>query len=106
LQLSQYINSNAEKLRKQFVSHEGKEKLTVTTWAELDESQWYEFFTLMIKEIEAHTNPGVVDALKCDFSTTTRVENLLSIATTMDSFKQFFGYSRCIPCCGTLAIEP
>ena len=100
LHFSKYINANSEKMREMFVSHEGKKKLTVTTWNELGEDQWDEFFNLMIKEIEKSTKEGIVDTLKSNFTTTGRVESLLSIASVMDSFKKYFEYGRLIPCCG------
>ncbi len=97
---SKYVNDNAEQMRKLFVSHEGKKMLTVTTENELEESQWDEFFTLMMKEVKANTKNNICDMLSSNFSVTTRVENILSVMTVMDSFKKYFDYGRCIPCCG------
>ena len=105
LQFSKYVNNNSEQLRDLFVSHEGKKKLTVTTANEVSESQWDEFFTLMIGAIRNNTKDEIVDVLKANFSTTGRVENLLSIATVMNSFQKYFDYGRCIPCCGIKAIR-
>lgn len=104
-QFSKYVNDNAEKMRDLFVTHSGKKKLTVTTWDELEESQWDEFFTLMIEAIKNNTKDGVVDSLQANFTTTGRVENIISIATVMDSMKQYFDYGRCIPCCGINAVR-
>ncbi len=100
LHFSKYINANAEKMREMFVSHEGKKKLTIETWNELSESKWDEFFNLMIGEIKKNTKDGIVDTLQSNFTTTGRIENLLSIASVMDSFKKYFDYGRCIPMCG------
>jgi hypothetical protein len=100
LQFKKYINANSEKMRHLFVSHEGKKELTVTTWNDSEESQWEEFFTLMIKAIESNTNEDVVNNLQADFTTTSIVEKMLSTAVIMDSFKNYFDYGRCIPCCG------
>ncbi len=100
LQFKKYVNANSEKMRHLFVSHEGKQKLTVTTFTDLDESQWEEFFTLIIDAIKTNTKDGIVDHLQADFTTTTVVEKMLSTAVIMDSFKNFFDYGRCIPCCG------
>jgi len=44
MEFSVYVNRNAEALRKFFVSHDGKMKLTVTTGNETGEDQWDEFF--------------------------------------------------------------
>lgn len=100
LHFSKYINDNAEKMRHMFVSHEGKKKLTVCTSNDLSESQWGEFFNLMIEQIKANTKGDIVNELKSRFTTTGRVEEILSVAAIMDSFKQYFTYGRCIPCCG------
>lgn len=59
LYFSKYVNDHAEQLRSAFVSHQGKKKLTVTTWKELSETQWDEFFTLMMEEIKKNTAEGV-----------------------------------------------
>lgn len=100
LQFTKYVNANAEAMRELFVQHEGKKKLTVTTHNELDESQWTEFFELMLLAIKANTNGKIADLLQANFSTTTHVEKLLSTAVLMDTLKTYFDYGRCIPCCG------
>ncbi len=100
LYFAKYVNDNAEKMRDKFVSHQGKKKLQVTTQSEIDESQWDEFFELMIKAINDNTKDDVVDLLQCNFTSTTALEKVLSTATVMDTFKQYFSYGRCIPCCG------
>lgn len=99
-QFSKYVNDNAEKMRNMFVSHEGKKELNVVTEKDLEESQWEEFFELMIEEIKKNTKENIVNEMQSDFSTTGLVEKMISVATIMDSFKQFFDYGRIIPCCG------
>lgn len=100
LQFTKYVNANAEAMRELFVQHEGKKKLTVTTHNELDESEWTEFFELMLVAIKNNTKSDVADLLQANFSTTTHVEKLLSTAVIMDTLKTYFDYGRCIPCCG------
>jgi len=104
-EFSKYVNVNAEILRNKLVSFDGKKKLEVQTDKELLESQWDEFFTLMIQAIKNNTKDGVVDTLQANFSTTGRIESIMSTATVMDSFKKFFKYGRCIPCCGIRAVK-
>jgi len=77
-----------------------KKKLSVTTWVQTSESEWQEFFLLMIDAIKKNTKGKIVDTLQCSFSTTTLVEQCLSTACIMDTFKKYFSYGRCIPCCG------
>ena len=100
IHFSKYINDNAEKMRSAFVSHDGKKALTVTTANELCENQWDEFFELMVGEIRNNTKNGIVDILKANFTTTGPIESILSTSVIMDSFKNYFSYGRCIPCCG------
>jgi len=54
----------------------------------------------MIKEIANNTKGEIVSNLQCNFSTTTLIEQCLSTAVIMDSFKKYFSYGRMIPCCG------
>jgi hypothetical protein len=100
LHLSEYVNRNAERLRSKLVSHAGAKTLTVTTKAEIMESEWEEFLELIEREIRANTKPGVVDTFQCNFSTTGPVEKLLSTVVTMGTMKKFFSYTRDIPLCG------
>lgn len=100
LNFSSYVNDNAEKLRPIIVNHEGKEKLTVTTPIGETETDWVSFFNLMKDAIKENTKNNVVDILECKFSTTSMIENVISVAAIMDSFKQYFEYGRIIPLCG------
>jgi len=61
LYFSKYVTDNAEQLRDAFVNHSGKKKLVVITEHEEEETQWDEFFTLMIKEIKKSTTKGVTE---------------------------------------------
>lgn len=105
LEFSKYINNNAEAMRNLFVDHEGKKKLTVVTRNELDESQWDEFYDLIIGKITDNTKDGITGILAADFTTTGRVEKIISTSVIMNSFKQYFSYGRCIPACGITGIQ-
>ena len=105
IHFSKYINENSEKMRDKFVDHDGKKMLSVTTHKELSENEWDEFFMLMIDEIKKNTKNNIVDTLQANFSTTGKVESILSTAVVMDSFKNYFEYGRCIPCCGIRNIK-
>ena len=58
LWFTKYVDNNAEELRRAFVSHQGKKKLTVNTIS-MDESDWSEFFEGIIVAIKKNTNQGV-----------------------------------------------
>ncbi len=106
LYFSQYVDSNAEKLRSKFVTHQGQEKLVVREYAKsLDEAMqmerdWENFFTQIIEQINGKTVPGVVEELVSDFSTSTKTHKLITTAIIMNSFKKYFSYGRMILGCG------
>lgn len=100
LEFSKYVNQHSESLHEKLVSHEGKTKLTVTTWRDTEECEWEEFFDLMKDQVSKNTRDGVAEVLQSNFSTTSWVDRMLSTAALMDSFKEFFSFGRCIPMCG------
>lgn len=51
----------------------------------------------MIKE---NTLKGVVEAFECDFTTTTKIYKIISTSLIMNSFKNFFDYTRFMAGCG------
>lgn len=51
-------------------------------------------------EIGKNVKNDVVELLTSTFSTTTRVESLLSCATIMSAFKQYFNYEYIMCSCG------
>jgi hypothetical protein len=105
---SKYINSgtNAEKLRYKLVNHEGKIDLVIIEHAsnlkesEKLEYEWDYFFSEIIKQIESNTLDGIVEGFKSDFTTTNNIYRVISTAIIMNSFKQYFNYSRAICMCG------
>ena len=78
---SQHVNNNAEELRKLFVNFDGKITLVVKNNAiDLKDpnSPWEEVFPEFSKQISAFTGKDLINALTCDFSTTTPVSMMLS----------------------------
>jgi hypothetical protein len=106
LYFSKYVDSNAQILRNKFVNHKGQKKLTVIEYTDSVgksiqmEKQWDNFFNQIIEQIKNNTLPGVIDELKCDFSTTTPTHKLISTAIIMNSFERYFKYQRMIMECG------
>lgn len=106
LNLSEYINNNSEILRNKFVFHEEKIELNVYENANtIEESirmeyKWDNFFEQIISQITANTKEGIVDLIKNDFSVGDKFYTILSTATIMNSFKNYFSYGRMICCCG------
>jgi Domain of unknown function (DUF4419) len=64
------------------------------------ENQFEYFFQEIIKLIQDNTVSGVVDEMKCDFSTTDSFYTLASTAVVMSTLKSYFEYERCMTMCG------
>ena len=99
--LAQHINSNAEKLRHHFVSHEGKETLTVKRSDFVKGSPknaWPEVFDQFSQEIKKHVGDETHDLLTPNFTTTGAVERAAAQVVMMDCFKQYFCYQLVCIC--------
>jgi hypothetical protein len=99
LKFAEHVNENAEQLRSLFVEHqEGKIELTVRDFQ--SEHEWDNFFDAMKVKISANVKGDVCRVLTADFTTTGKVESILSSACIMHAFKPYFDYRqvRCI--CG------
>ncbi|CAF1086697.1 unnamed protein product, partial [Didymodactylos carnosus] len=97
---AQYVNANAEKLRHIFVDHQGKKELTVFEPPGKDERDWTDFFGAMKQEIEQNVKGDIVSVLTANYSTTGKVEAILSNACIMDTFQSYFEYTRVMTMCG------
>ena len=54
----------------------------------------------MIEEIKKNTTKGGTEKFECNFSTTGRIQKVISTAVVMNVYKKYFNYGRCIPGCG------
>ena len=100
--LSHHINNNPEKLRRHFVSHEGKETLTVYRDDFVKGSPknpWPQLFDQFSEEIKKHVGDETHDLLTPNFTTTGPVERAAAQVVLMDCFKQYFLY-RMVCICG------
>ena len=59
---------------------------------------WDDFLERTRVEISKNVKNDTTQLLTSNFSTTTKIESLLSCATIMDTFKQYFEYRCCILC--------
>jgi hypothetical protein len=100
--LANHVNNNAERLRPQFVPHEGKVTIQVrrddfkrgspeNPWAEV----WPEF-SAKIKEVIGPETHGMIVS---DFSTTGSTERAASEVVLMDCVQSYFSY-RFVTLCG------
>lgn len=54
----------------------------------------------MIEEIRLNTKNDLVNSLQADYSTTGKVERLMTTAVIMDACKKFFKYKAIAASCG------
>lgn len=99
-----HVNQNADKLRRQFVSHSGKQELSVVRADFLpgEENPWPEVFDEFSAQIAEQTG-GMSELIQADFSTTGPVERAVSNLMAMETFKAYFEYIFYMGC-GTPSI--
>ena len=93
--LSHHINNNPGKLRRHFVSHEGKETLAIYRDDFVKgspENPWPLLFDQFSEEIKKHVGDETHDLLTPNFTTTGPVERAAAQVVLMDCFKQYFLY--------------
>ena len=92
---AQHVNAHAEELRNQFVNFEGKLTLIVKNNKILldnPNSPWEKVFPEFTKQISKYTGNDLMNALTCDFTTTTPVSKVASEITIMEAMKPYFEY--------------
>jgi hypothetical protein len=90
-----HVNANAEKLRKQFVSHEGKKMLLIRRdyfSKGSPHNDWPGCFTEFSDKIQEHIGKKR-DLIVGNFSTTGPIEKAASELVLMDSMKSYFKYA-------------
>ena len=99
--LATHINQNGEKLRKEFVDHEGKQliKIKVDKIDFADEEFSKFVFDEFAKEINKRVKKEIHDVIIDDTSVATHTTKIVSQLNLMDSMKTYFEYMmQCI--CG------
>jgi len=86
-------NSKENNVRKYFVNHDGKQRLTV----DMPPSgiDYAKFFREMTDHIQSNIKVDkYVDTIRSDFSTSTETHRIVSEITVMSSMQEFFEYCR------------
>lgn len=94
--LAIHINENSEKLRSYFVPHKGKKKITVVRDSFVRHSgrnDWSTVFPEFSQKIKDIIGENTHDLIMNDYSTTGKIERIVSEITLMDSMQQYFEYS-------------
>jgi len=92
--LAYHINSNAEKLRKHFVDHEGKEDIKIRR-DDLrlgEDCDWSTMFGDFSQEIKKRVKANVYDVVIDDTSVATPLTRIVSEIILMDCFKAYYNY--------------
>lgn len=89
LNFSKYINKYNEELRHYFAKWGGKKRLVY----KCDAFVFDDFVREIVSQITTTIkDPTVVQNLKCDFTTSTPLDLLISSTVIMDSFKAYYSY--------------
>jgi len=99
-QFNLYVNANAESLRSKFVSHEGKEKITVKCVApsryDVDYKWMADEMTKQLKE--KIVDPELHGFIIPSFSTTTPVDSTIGCVMMMSTLKTYYAFKMYILC--------
>ncbi|SPJ84243.1 uncharacterized protein FTOL_10760 [Fusarium torulosum] len=102
LQLSFYMNANAEKLRHLFVTHQGKKKLTVLgieSGSSLEQIDFGSYAQKMVDLIDKNIHDRqLADWVMPDFSTTTFTDRSIAAVLFMSSMQEYFEYQFMLKC--------
>jgi len=93
-----HVKANAEKLRGQWVKHEGLKTLTVIDRGGNDLLDWTRTILKFVEQIRANTVKGVVELLSPPFSTITFNEVMACELSTMDIVQRYFNFHRVTRC--------
>lgn len=94
-----HVLDHAEELRGRFVTHQGKEKLSVERPDFLpgEDNPWEEVFAAF-SDLVAKRVGKLRQWIKCDFSTTGSVERAVSDLMVMETFEPYFEYEMFAGC--------
>jgi hypothetical protein len=96
-----YVNENAEALRDKFVSHKGKQTITIQRGDfryGSPANDWASVFPQFADAIEARTKAGIRELLESNFSNTTATDRACSHIALMDVCQSYFAYRMCSGC--------
>ncbi|KAL7574173.1 hypothetical protein ACA910_014851 [Epithemia clementina (nom. ined.)] len=108
---AKHVDQNAEQLRRNFVQHQGKERLFLQTPDNFRMSnhndpdtgasavEWETFvFPEFSKQIRDHIGDGTYNAIAAEFSTTTSAAKAAHEITLMSAMKNYFGFDMSTGC--------
>lgn len=98
-QFSLYLNANAEKFRKEFVSHDGQEELVVRQAATLHTADYASLAKNMTEVMQQHmTDDGAKKWILPNFTTTTENDIVVGSFIMMSAMQSYFKYIFVLEC--------
>ncbi|KZP12779.1 hypothetical protein FIBSPDRAFT_835817 [Athelia psychrophila] len=98
-QFSFFVNGNAEQLRNQFVAHEGKKELEITTAGTRYTVDFGDIARQMTELIEQNVvDPDLREWIMPAYTTTTLLDTTVSAIVMMATMKEYFSYKCSIYC--------
>ncbi|KAK7032431.1 hypothetical protein VNI00_013179 [Paramarasmius palmivorus] len=98
-QFNFFVNANAERLRAQFVAHEGQKELKVVAMGNRYTVDFGYLARLMTDEIRKNVKePALCDWILPNFSTTTFNDTVVSSVVMMATLQKYFAYTMMLMC--------
>ena len=99
-----HINNNNDKFRDQIVGFEGKRGLTIRLDTSPEMTNWYDLIESFYAKLSDETNNNLADIMICDFSTSDKVDRLVSEVTLMETVKSYYDFIVIYSVCGIPSI--
>ena len=96
---AKYVDANAEKMRSQFVHHEGKIQLTAVGDGSITTCDWANLLKQLCDKVGTYTKDEVKEWAEPNFSTTIDKDRFVGCVMLMSAMKNYFSYKVCL-CCG------
>jgi hypothetical protein len=99
IQFNFFVNGRSEKLRSQFVAHEGKKQLVVTAVGSRFTVDFGAMAHAMTRELEKNVvDPSLRAWILPKFSTTTTTDTIIASVIMMSSMKKYFDFKFSLMC--------
>ncbi len=95
-----HINNNSEKFREYIVGFEGKRQLKVTLSPYSKETDWYSIIDSFYIKLASEVKGGLSDVMLCDFSTSDKVDIMVSKVNLMETVKSYYDFLVLYAICG------
>ena len=99
-----HINSNSRHFRNQIVDFDDRKELEIEVVGEPEKTDWYNVFESFYSGLSQDVKDNLAETLLCDFSTSTKVDRLVSQATIMETVESYYDFIVIYLVCGIPSI--